>query len=353
MRIAVDGASGYQGGLVVAELTRRGIGTVLVGRDAARLREAAARLEVLDTERRVARWDDHGALATAFGGCEAVVNCAGPFTPSGHAVVHAAITAGCHYLDTAGEQLYIKKVFDRFAADADRAGVTIIPAATDGAVPSDLIAHILAKLIEPVAEITTAHTIDGGGPSRGSLRSVLETVETFKDGGLVWEDGDWRAGTPARRTAITFPGHSEATPVVKFRLPEVVMIPRHVRAGGIEGLVEAQLGARLSTPIAADVIDSLPDGPAEDSRLAQRFTIVVEATGVDGDRARGVVYGRDTYGTTAVIAVEAAHRLVTDPARPGVLAAAEGYDPAEFLDFLAPHGVRWTIDTADAGRASA
>src|SRR6266542_2349006 len=332
MRIAVDGASGYQGGLVVAELTRRGIGTVLVGRDAARLREAAARLEVLDTERRVARWDDHGALATAFGGCEAVVNCAGPFTPSGHAVVHAAITAGCHYLDTAGEQLYIKKVFDRFAADADRAGVTIIPAATDGAVPSDLIAHILAKLIEPVAEITTAHTIDGGGPSLGSLRSVLETVETFKDGGLVWEDGDWRAGTPARRTAITFPGHSEATPVVKFRLPEVVMIPRHVRAG---------------------VIDSLPDGPAEDSRLAQRFTIVVEATGVDGDRARGVVYGRDTYGTTAVIAVEAAHRLVTDPARPGVLAAAEGYDPAEFLDFLAPHGVRWTIDTADAGRASA
>src|SRR6266542_4286421 len=196
MRIAVDGASGYQGGLVVAELTRRGIGTVLVGRDAARLREAAARLEVLDTERRVARWDDHGALATAFGGCEAVVNCAGPFTPSGHAVVHAAITAGCHYLDTAGEQLYIKKVFDRFAADADRAGVTIIPAATDGAVPSALIAHILAKLIEPVAEITTAHTIDGGGPSRGSLRSVLETVETFKDGGLVWEDGDWRAGTP-------------------------------------------------------------------------------------------------------------------------------------------------------------
>ncbi len=42
MRIAVDGASGYQGGLVVAELTRRGIGTVLVGRDAARLREAGA-----------------------------------------------------------------------------------------------------------------------------------------------------------------------------------------------------------------------------------------------------------------------------------------------------------------------
>src|SRR6266542_4286422 len=122
--------------------------------------------------------------------------------------------------------------------------------------------------------------------------------------------GRTATGALERRTAITFPGHSEATPVVKFPLPEVVMIPRHVRAGGIEGLAEAQLGARLSTPIAADVIDSLPDGPAEDSRLAQRFTIVVEATGVDGDRA-------------------------------------------ECLDFLAPHGVRWTIDTADAGRASA
>jgi hypothetical protein len=35
------------------------------------------------------------------------------------------------------------------------------------------------------------------------------------------------------------------------------------------------------------------------------------------------------------VAVEAARRLVTDGARPGVLTPAQGYDPAGFLNFLA------------------
>lgn len=56
--------------------------------------------------------------------------------------------------------------------------------------------------------------------------------------------------------------------------------------------------------------------------------------------------GTDTYGTTAVIAVEAARRLVTDGAVSGVLTPAQAYDPAGFLDFLAPHGISWAITAA-------
>jgi short subunit dehydrogenase-like uncharacterized protein len=64
---------------------------------------------------------------------------------------------------------------------------------------------------------------------------------------------------------------------------------------------------------------------------------------VDADGARAVVEGPDPYGTTAVIAVEAAVRLARDGAEPGVLAPAQAYDPATFLDALAPAGVRWTL----------
>ncbi|NUR85953.1 MAG: NAD(P)H-binding protein [Nonomuraea sp.] len=335
MKIAVYGASGYQGKLVLAELARRGIETVLAGRDLARL-EAAG---LPGAERRVADTGDHEALVSAFRGCDGVINCAGPFTSSGAAVVRAAIAAGCHYVDTSGEQLYIKKIFDTFATEAENAGVTVVPAANDGCVPVDLMAKILADHLGPVEEIITTHVIvGGGGMSRGSLRSLAETVDDVKAGGLTYDDGDWRTGVPARHAAIRLPGRSEATPVMAFPVPEVVTIPRHLR--------EAALGDRLNVPLTPEIIDSLPEGPDEDSRRTQRFTYVIDATGTGGRRARGVVQGPDTYGTTAVIAVESARRLVAEPAEPGVLAPAQAFQATAFLDFLVPYGIRWTVEDA-------
>ncbi|MEU6641782.1 hypothetical protein ABZ863_04465 [Saccharomonospora sp. NPDC046836] len=66
-------------------------------------------------------------------------------------------------------------------------------------------------------------------------------------------------------------------------------------------------------------------------------------TGLAGNRTHGTIRGRDTYGTTAVIAVEAATRLATGDTKSGVLAAAQAFDPAGFLDTLADHGLDWTI----------
>ena len=128
-----------------------------------------------------------------------------------------------------------------------------------------------------------------------------------------------------------------------FPLAEVVTIPRHVAAGRVEGLVASALAARLGTPLTAELIDTLPDGPAEHDRRRQRFTYLVDAVGVDGRQVRGVVRGTDTYGTTAVIAVEAARRLVTDGAPAGVLAPGQAYDAADFLGFLAAYGIDWSI----------
>ena len=136
MKIAVYGAYGYQGKLVVAELTRRGIDAVLVGRDPARLQSVGA-VGAASVDRRVADTDDHDRLVAAFRGADAVINCAGPFIISGVAVIRAAVAAGCQYVDTAGEQLYLKQVFDTFGSAA---GVTIVPGANDDCLPSDLIA---------------------------------------------------------------------------------------------------------------------------------------------------------------------------------------------------------------------
>ncbi len=327
MKIAVYGANGYQGKLVLAELARRDIDMRLVGRNASGLREAATTVGTAagtgDAEQRVADTDDHGALDAAFRGCDAVINCAGPFTSSGPAVVRAAIAAGCHYVDTAGEQLYTKAVFDTFTGDAERAGVTVIPATNDGCVPGDLIAHLLAERVKAIEEITVSHFITGGGGfSRGSLRSAVETIDAIKAGGLSYDDGDWRTGTPARHTAVTLPDAPRPTDVVKCPLSEVVTIPRHIPVGHVESHVDAVVAAQLDTPLTPGIIDSLPEGPTEEDRRTQRFTYLIDAVSRDGQSARGVVRGHDTYGITAVIAVEAARRLAADGAttrraRPG------------------------------------
>jgi uncharacterized protein YbjT (DUF2867 family) len=79
-KIAVYGASGYTGRLVVAELARRDIPVVLAGRSIQRLRAAAEGAGVPDAELRLAPLDDPAALAHAFRDSAAVINAAGPFT---------------------------------------------------------------------------------------------------------------------------------------------------------------------------------------------------------------------------------------------------------------------------------
>lgn len=307
MKIVVYGASGFQGKLVLAELARRQIETAPAGRDGERLKRAAAQAGIPDAELRVAALGDHEALVAAFGGADVVINCAGPFTPSGAQVIEAAIAAGAHYVDTSGEQPYIQDVYDTFIADAGRAGVTVMPAVTDGGVPGDLVAHLLAERIGPVDQFTAAHRITrSGGMSRGSLRSALGLADVISSGGIGYEGGQWRANAGAAPGAMVFPGESQSTAMVAFPLQEMTSVPRHVKVRSVRCFVEEALSALVSAPITAELIDTLPEGPGPQDRAAQRWTIVVDAVARDGRRARGVIHGPDTYGTTAVIAVEGA-----------------------------------------------
>ncbi|WP_399880450.1 hypothetical protein ACGH7X_01065 [Streptomyces sp. BBFR51] len=87
----------------------------------------------------------------------------------------------------------------------------------------------------------------------------------------------------------------------------------------------------------------MPVGPEPDDRKAMRWAFAAEVTGAGGRRARGVVHGCDAYGATAVVAVEASRRLVAQGAPAGVLAHAEAFDAAGFLDVLGDHGVEWSV----------
>jgi short subunit dehydrogenase-like uncharacterized protein len=360
MRIAVYGATGYTGKLVAVELHRRGIDMVLAGRNRAKLDSAVATLGLTGAQVRTAGVGDPAGLAAVLDGCDGVINCAGPFTFFGEQVVRAAITAGCHYVDTTGEQGYMQRIFEQCHDDAQRAKVTVIPAMGFDIVPGDVIAHLTAAGVEPLERLTIAYRTAGFGVTRGTMHSALEILS---GGDLVYEGGSWSPAGPMRRAgSVVFPGESRAAPTMRFPGGEIVTVPRHVKTQHLEVLMDAQsfvpgplgsltpamapgLGALLRTParkLLDRVIDRLPEGPSEAKRRAASFTILAKATGTDGRVARGEIRGNDVYGSTALLSVEGISRLCAG-APSGVLAPSQAFELDDFMGFLGTIGYSWSV----------
>ncbi|MGB0096656.1 MAG: saccharopine dehydrogenase NADP-binding domain-containing protein [Solirubrobacteraceae bacterium] len=199
--IAVYGATGYTGRLVAAELERRGLRAVLSGRDSERLRKLAAEVSPRAAIRPAAV-ADRTALAAAFRGCNAVINCAGPFRRLGPPVVRAAIAAGCHYVDTSAEQAHIRNVFDTFSTDARHAGVSVVPATRYDIIPGDFIAHLTGTRVEPVERLVLGNGTPRFSMTRGSPRSTLVMM---KGGDVAYEDGAWVKARRVRRLKLQSP----------------------------------------------------------------------------------------------------------------------------------------------------
>src|SRR5688500_17993294 len=112
MTLAVLGATGFTGRLVLDEARRAGLPLRLAGRNRAVLESLARPGE----ETRVVDARDEAALREAFAGTTVVASCAGPFLELGFGPVAAAIGVGAHYLDTTGEQEFVRLVHERCAA---------------------------------------------------------------------------------------------------------------------------------------------------------------------------------------------------------------------------------------------
>lgn len=363
MAIALYGATGYTGRLVTDELVRRGADFVLGGRNADKLRRLADS-RAPSAEIRTASVDDPRSLRTLLEGCSAVINCAGPFSLAGEAVVEAAIDAGTHYVDSTGEQPYMQALFERHGRRAEQAGVALVPALGFDYVPGDCIARLAARGHEPLHELEVAYAVKGFGASRGTMSSTLEIM---KGGDLVYEDGAW---SPAPRfvppESFDFPEPIGRRSVAKYPSGEVITVPRHTETRRVRSRITSDafvplpqmapavpfimpgISLALRTPVRSvlnDVIGRLPEGPDEASRRAAEFTIVAVARGVDGSVGRGVVRGRDVYGLTAVTLVYGAERMASDDYdKAGALGPAAAYDPEAFLNHLTEHDVSWKLE---------
>src|SRR4051794_27282229 len=218
--IAVYGATGYTGRLVAAELRRRGAEAVLAGR-------SRPKLEILSEDLggglaiQEASLEDSAALRELLDPCAAVIACAGPFRLHGEPVLAAAVESGTHYLDTTGEQPFMRKVFEDYGPRAARAGGALVTAMGFDYAPGDMIAALTAEGMEPLDEIVLAYAVRGFGATRGTALSGLgmmsERAVEWRDGELAsapWSvgGGSWDFPDPiGRQRMLRYPAGEHIT----------------------------------------------------------------------------------------------------------------------------------------------
>jgi short subunit dehydrogenase-like uncharacterized protein len=299
---------------VLEEARRAGLEVRLVGRR----REALEELAAGGDDIRVADARRSAEVIAACDGCEVVLSCAGPFLPNGLGPVLGAIAVGAHYLDTSGEQEWVRRLHER-VEDGD----AIVPAFGFDYVPGDLAARLAAEQVDgPLDEIVVAYSVDGVGTSRGTRRTIGHVMSQEQ---VAWQDGRLvpsRFGETTRRIRFPFGERS----VVEWSGTEPITVPRHTDVRNVRSYVRApalaanvgrlgwvagpavRLGARFGSP-----------GPSEESRRASRFAVVAEARGPGGLLVRGA---------QLLLAGEARGR--------GVLAPAEAFDARTLAGRLAP-----------------
>jgi len=329
--VAVYGAHGHTGRFVVAELLRRGWTPILSGRDPVKLQALVAGHPGLAT--RPASVDDPASLDRALAGAMAVINCAGPFASTSAPLIEAAMRARIPYLDVAAEIEANIDTFNLFADRAREAGIVVVHAMAFYGGLGDLLASAAMGNWTEADEISIAYGLDSWRPTTGTLVAGQVSKQRRDGRRVIFADGKIAYTTAAApSTEWTFPGPLGQQPVIaEFTMADTVTISRHLKTPEIRSYMTAMA--------VRDLTDPNPQAPvaSDESGLSPQTFVVEVLVRRGGEERRAVASGRDIYGFTAPLVVEALTRVAAGQVTSaGVFTAGEAFDARDFLASLYP-----------------
>ncbi len=368
LRAAVYGASGRTGRLVTEALLEAGVKPVLLGRSQSRLSSVNDSLPVFEV---AARRADLVPLLQEF---DVIVNCA-PAGPTFPELIAACLDTGTHFVDGAGEQDHLRRLFDDVDVRAIAAGIRILPAhGFDYVLGDSLAVHTAEACPTPPVELRLAYAISGSGVASGSVEFASQT----EGGGEVeYFDGEWRpVRNRVQRAALEFPAPFGRQPVTRYGSGEVITVPRQIDIERIETVItsrslvphrvllpffpwlrpavtalrtrssgRAVLG--LAGRLLAAASSAAPEDAREPSqalsadRSGDRFAICCRVVSREG-HVDSALTGSDFHGLTARLLAWGALRTL-DPALPyGVIEPARVTPPDSLFPLLQTWGVDWT-----------
>jgi short subunit dehydrogenase-like uncharacterized protein len=351
-RIVVFGATGYTGRLVADAMVERGLRPVLAARGRERLEAMASELGGLETA--VADVADPASVRALVEPGDVLVTTVGPFARWGAPAAEAASSAGAQYLDSTGEPAFIREVFERYGAAAERSGSGMLTAFGYDWVPGNLVGGLaLERAGQAAVRVDIGYFNAGkaemsGGTLASTVGALADPSFGFRDGRVQTERGAKRVRSfqvgSKKRDAVSV-GSSE-----HFALPKVAPQLREVNAylGWFGPLSRPMQLMSLGTtlPGASHLLKAVgqrfvkgstggPDAEARAKAGSQIVAIAYDSGGRELAEAR--IAGVDGYSFTGRILAWGAER-----AAEGALQGTGALGPVDGLGLAAlTEGCRW------------
>jgi hypothetical protein len=357
----VYGASGYTGRLVCEYLREYNIPFVAAGRDKARIQEAMDKVPGIDTiEHEIVEVaHDVGPLSELFDGASVVLNTVGPFAQYGGDVVEACLNAGCHYLDTTGEQDWLIVCDEQYGPRMGQKGLLLAPGIAQMYTTSEIAAQLCLE--KPGVDTLDVLVFWKGTPTVASTLTILmnaclskayyleqnQYTEWPADAGLydVVVPGQHETGLALPWGGMSHPvwfKHDPRVANVKalggvFNRPLMLGVPQIVSAAvkQTEGLSDSEK-LRVLTEHASAVMSQMP--PRENTRINTSLDSV-HASGPLG-RAHCVIHGNSNYKQTGLMQAYGAYSLLQQPPnRVGFASGCQAFGHRELLGALRSFGL--------------
>lgn len=332
--LLIYGANGYTGELVARRAVERGLRPTLAGRNGPAVAALAGQLGLPHVAVDLA---DPAGLDAALAGKAAVIHCAGPFAHTAQAMADACLRARAHYLDITGE-IAVFGALRRRDAEAQAAGVMLLPGAGFDVVPSDCLAAHLKRRLPTATRLELAFR----ALSRSSRGTATTAVEGLGKGGAVRRAGkivpapvgsitrqvDFGRG-PVHVTAI--PWGDVATAYYSTGVPDITVymaMPSNLTPIlRLSALAGPLLGSAPVQSLLRRLVRAQPPGPTPDERARGLSLLWGEASDGEGRRVTTRMRTPEGYTLTAITAVQIAERILAGDAPPGYRTPSSAYGP--------------------------
>jgi hypothetical protein len=357
--VVVYGASGYTGRLICEYLRELNVPFTAAGRDKDRLQDVVSRIPGIETVDYNIHEVGHdvAALTELFRGASVVCNTVGPFISFGDEVAEAALAAGCHYLDTTGEQNWLLHAQQRWGEAFADAGLLISPGVAQMYTTGEIAANI--ALENPGLDTLDIVVLWKGFPTYASTQTIF-TILTADWFHLV--ENQYVKWDPQANLEVVVPGQHELSLVVPWGgTSHPVWFkddPRVATCRAVGGVLNRPVMEAVvaTTKVVEDQIKTLPAEeqapalgeiakqwqsgmpPRENPRLNTSVDSVY-ASGPLG-RAHCVIHGNSNYKQTGLLQAWAAQSLIQQsPRRVGLASACQAFGHRELLGVLRAFGL--------------
>lgn len=322
--ILIYGANGYTADLIIELALSEGAKPILAGRSPDKIATLAKQHGL---PMRTFGLDDPAQIVAGLANVAVVLNCAGPFTRTAKALALACMQAGVHYLDITGEVEVFESLM-ALSAQAQTAGVMLMPGTGFDVVPSDCLAAHLKRRMPNATSLTLAFQAIGQ-PSHGTATTMAENMHK---GGFVRRGGELQSVPPVWKTrsmdfgqgpvdTMTVPWGDVATAWVSTGIPDIevfMAMPKPMIMGA--KLMRYTGGLMASDWVQGLIkrgIDSRPAGPNAAQRQRGAAHLWGEVRNAAGKTLTSRLDTPDGYALTALTAWDIAKRAARGEARPG------------------------------------